>query len=1348
MSVRCQRAPLPRVIPALWFALVLACVWLSPRGWARGQSNRINEYVHNSWRTEDGLPQNSVLAILQTRDGYLWLGTQEGLVRFNGNQFTVFSKGNTRAFKHNDIRALLQDRQGTLWIGSFGGGLIEYHDGEFRSYQVENGLSSNTVGALFQDRSGNLWVGTNDGLDEFKEGKFLRFGKEQGLSDSSVNALVQDRNGNLWIGTDNGLNRDSSADLSPANITKLLPGQVIKTLAVGANGDVWVGTQAQGIYRFPAEQGPSTQPLKSSIHYGLRQGLPQASLRALLEDDGDLWAATDGGGLCRLIEDKADATFECYTAQDGLTGNSVASLFKDREGSLWVGTATGGLNQFRQGVVSMFAPGTNPDDASRAIYEGRDGSLWIAMDSGLRRYQNGKLRLYRTNKGPANNDTWSVIEDKNGNIWVGTKGGGVNEFTNHGVKTYTTADGLADNQVYALFQDHTGDIWVGTPNGLSRFHNGKFITYTRKNGMSGQHVWYILEDHAHNLWVGHDAGLTLYRDGKFSNYDFGAPGAWLGGVTYIYEDRDHVLWFGTDASGLKRLKDGKFTTFGIQDGMFDETVWAALEDDQGNFWISSNRGIFRVKKSDLNDFADGRISHINSVAYGISDGIPGSECDGESESAAWKLHDGRLLFACVRGVVAVNPLHLDYNPLPPPVVLETALANKQPIASEARIPVGMGQLEFHFAGLSYVSPDKVRIKYKLEGYDSDWIDAEKRHEAFYTNIPPGEYTFHVIVSNNDGVWNNTGAVLHLYLLPRFYKTRWFYALCALLVLGAGAAAYLWRIRRSRKREQDLIVLVNERTRELQQEVAQRKEAEEALRRTAEIVETSSDAIWSIDAAGKIATWNSGAEKLFGYTSAEAVGQSAHLVVPPERAWELDFYLTLMLNGEEVTNLETVRRSKNGDLIDVSLSRSPMYKDGAVVSVSVIALDIRERKRAEEALQRAKEAAEAATHAKSEFLANMSHEIRTPLNGMIGMVEQARQTELTPEQAELLKMARDSANTLLVVVNDILDFSRIEAGKLAFDCAEFDFLEVVAGTLRNLAPRAREKGLELRSYMSAGLPPSVSGDAVRLGQVLSNLVGNAIKFTETGTVTVRASAGKNIGDEAEILFSVSDTGIGIPANKKNSIFEAFSQADASTTRKFGGTGLGLAICSRIVDLMGGRIWVESELGKGSTFYFTARLKVMVHHGNGKREDGNGAYRSQATESFRILVAEDNPVNQKLAVRILEKAGHRVSVAGSGKEALDKLKQESFDLVLMDLQMPEMDGFAATEAIRRGERMSGHHLPIIAMTAHAMKGDRERCLEIGMDEYISKPIDLNALLELIARVMREHHSRQAAYLHTPN
>ena len=642
-----------------------------------------------------------------------------------------------------------------------------------------------------------------------------------------------------------------------------------------------------------------------------------------------------------------------------------------------------------------------------------------------------------------------------------------------------------------------------------------------------------------------------------------------------------------------------------------------------------------------------------------------------------------------------------------------------------------------------------------------------------------------------------------------------------------------------------------------------------------IVATALDAMVLMDAQGKIAGWNPQAMATFGWARAEVIGKMMSEVIIPARYREAHSrgLKRFLETGEgPILNkrIEITALHRNGHEFPVEMAVSPVRLRGSL-SFSAFIRDITERKHAELELKQAKEAAEQASRAKSEFLANMSHEIRTPMNGVIGMTDLALDTDLTPEQREYLEMVRDSAASLLTLINDILDFSKIEAGKFFLDSIDFDFNESLATTIKMLAPRAHQKGLELAYVVSPDVPTALVGDPSRLRQIITNLVGNAVKFTERGEVVLRVEAESLAETETYLHFSISDTGMGVPQEKQKAIFEPFVQADGSMTRKYGGTGLGLAISTSLVNQLGGRIWLVSEVNKGSTFHFTARfalakipavrttpreiinlqdmpalivddnavnrriLDAMLKHwlmnpvladggqagleamreskkvgksfplvlldaqmpdmdgfavaeeikkdpelagatimmltsagrrGDGARcrEMGIAAYmvkpirQSELLEAIlaalgkpanredrprvvtrhslretrrklHILLAEDNPVNQKLAERLLEKRGHTVVVACNGREALTALEKQSFDVVLMDVQMPELGGFEATAAIRVQEKDTGRRLPIIAMTAHAMVGDRERCLAAGMDGYISKPIHAGELIEII-------------------
>jgi PAS domain S-box-containing protein len=417
------------------------------------------------------------------------------------------------------------------------------------------------------------------------------------------------------------------------------------------------------------------------------------------------------------------------------------------------------------------------------------------------------------------------------------------------------------------------------------------------------------------------------------------------------------------------------------------------------------------------------------------------------------------------------------------------------------------------------------------------------------------------------------------------------------------------------------------------------------------------------------------------------------------------------------------RTRDGSYIWV-LARGQALWDEAGNPVRMVGShsDITERKLSEEALRRARDEAEAGNRAKSEFLANMSHEIRTPMAGVLGMIDLVLLTPITPQQKEYLETARYSADSLLVLLNEILDLSKIEAKRLDLAPVAFSIRQSVDGAVRLFAVRAQEKGLALTSTVAEDIPDRLVGDPLRIRQILLNLVGNAIKFTDAGSVTVRAMVQSRTGSTTLLRVEVTDTGIGIPAGKHELVFDRFRQADGSMSRRHMGSGLGLTISAHLVDLMGGGIGLRSDEGKGSTFFFTLPLELAnVNEASPSAAAPSATQPPAAAHRLRILVAEDNVVNQKLAALLLKHEGHDVTVVGDGNAAVRAVAQDSFDVVLMDLQMPQMDGFEATAAIRAAEAGTGRHLRIVALTAHAMKDDHDKCLKAGMDDYLTKPID---------------------------
>jgi len=810
------------------FALELLFVLLFTSSLLAASTNQIPQYSSRLWQTDDGLPHNSVQAIIQTQDGYLWVGTGEGLARFDGVRFTLMDQTLFPEIKRRSFTALHQSSDGSFWIGTEGEGLICWKAGKFLHYNHANGLPNNFVRTIYEGRDGAIWIGTTGGLTRFKNGKFSTFTQKEGLAHNTVRSICEDNQGNLWIatalglsqykngavhtlsmyptrvvchdqqdavwiGTDHGLNRMKNGKYFwNSTKDKGLSDNFVSAIYADRKGQVWIGTYS-GLNRFV--EGKLLTEFTSN-------GAAYDHVNTIFEDrEGNIWVGTKEG-LHRLKV----RPFTAITKQEGLTHNTVTSVLEDRTGVVWGGTWGGGLNQLKKERITAFPLANRfANDLILSMCEGRDGSLWFGADydGGLYRLERGALTHYTTDDGLENAAIRVICEDREGNIWIGTSRS-LTLFRNGKFTRYTTQDGLAGNTIRVIFEDDEQNLWIGTNDGLSRRKNGKLTSFTTKDGLSCNAVIAIYEDKEKNLWLG-------------------TQGGGLNRLSKVKSQKSKV----ENPQSSTNHSQLRFTAYTARQGLFSDDVFEILEDDYGYFWMSCLNGIFRVSKKSLDDFDRGKIGSIPCISYGKDEGMASTQCNSVSKPAGWKGKDGRLWFPTTKGLVVAGP-NIKVNDTPPPVAIEEVMVDKRRIvasdewpgktkdSSPIAIPPGHGELELHYTALSFQAPEKNRFKYKLEGMDSDWVEAGTRRVAYYNNIYPGHYRFRVMACNNDGIWNDAGASLAFVWLPHFWQAKWFFGLVGLAVVGSvgGAVRYVtWKkVQRKMKLLEQQNVLERERGR--------------------------------------------------------------------------------------------------------------------------------------------------------------------------------------------------------------------------------------------------------------------------------------------------------------------------------------------------------------------------------------------------------------------------------------------------------------------------------------------------------------------------------------------------------
>lgn len=755
---------------ALWSALAVRAEV------APGMPYIIEHFGTRDKQPQKRLPQSSVITLLEGRNGYLWLGTLKGLVRFDGSRFTVFNESNTPGLPNNSIVYLFEDSRGWLWIGTDGGGVALVRDGQVIGLNVGRGSSASKLRSACEDASGAVWLYTDDGqIWRYAAGQLSSLSTGENRH-SDCRAIIAERGGPVWVGSDWG-------QLGFEN------GTAVGSVPAG-NLDFLLASRSGGYWRLADHRIEkwTTNHLDYSLGFYPWPDAPNVRVTSACEDlQGHLIVGVLNAGAYWFDQDGKATSL---STNNGLSHAGVLSVCVDREDDLWVGTDGGGLNRVKR-RVGQSLPGTEGRVVQSAC-EDAESNLWVGCnESGIVRWTPDGTEFYGKTNGLISPNVWSVFADREGKVWAGTRGpGGLHQF-HDGRFFLVLVAGVVGQEINALHQDRAGRLWVGTPNGLASWDGQVWKTFTTLDGLAADAVRAIADDPSGNLWIGTvSGGLNQLRNGRFTVFRKSAGGLPGDNVSALLADDDGTLWVGT-GSGLARLKDGHWTHYTTQDGLVSDSISYLVEDGEGFLWIGSNAGLMRVARKSLNDMAEGRATTISCRTYDEADGLPTSECTEGSQPAAVRTRSGELWFPTIDGLVGINPVHLQRNTNQPPVMIESVsvggheqLTNglRAALPEEIVVPPEAERLDIQFTSLNLAAPERALFRFQLEGHENSLSEPRTLRIASFSKLPPGSYRFHVIAANEDGVWNKAGCSLAIRVLPPFWRTRWFMTGSTLVLL--------------------------------------------------------------------------------------------------------------------------------------------------------------------------------------------------------------------------------------------------------------------------------------------------------------------------------------------------------------------------------------------------------------------------------------------------------------------------------------------------------------------------------------------------------------------------------------